>query len=122
MIGISKEDAAEIIKQLYPSANDPVLSLELEITKGALRYRPYAVYFKLLLLEYRRLVKADEVTFSYTDNLKHILEMQRALDAGDTIPLGQSVDELLNKLNELNCQKCGDGSVTEQQYIGVTIV
>lgn len=122
MITLNKEGASEIVKQLYPSASDPVLSLELDITKGLLRYRPYAVYFKLLLLEYRRLVKADEVTFAYTDNLKHILAMQKALDVGDTIPPGQSADELLASLNELNCQTCDDAPVVGEQYIGVSLI
>lgn len=122
MITLNKEGASEIVKQLYPSASDPVLSLELDITKGLLRYRPYAVYFKLLLLEYRRLVKADEVTFAYTDNLKHILMMQKALDVGDTIPSGQTVDELLASLNELNCQTCDDAPVVGEQYIGVSLI
>lgn len=103
MISIDYDTAVSMVKQLYPAARDPMLNVELELTRGLLRYRPYAVYFKFLITEYRKIIKADEVTFAYSDNLRGILERQRELDAGDTIPESQTVDNLLSQIC-VNCE------------------
>lgn len=108
MIPIDLETARAIVQQLYPTAVDPLLSLELEVTKGT-NYRPYAVYFKFLITEYRQLTKADVVNFSYSilETAKQALMMQKSLDIGDTeIPEGQTVDELLGLLQKLECANC----------------
>lgn len=120
MITIDLETAIAIVQQLYPSAADPLLSLELEITKGS-NYRPYAVYFKFLITEYRQLTKADEVNFSYSilETAKQALMMQKSLDIGDDeIPEGQTVDELLALLTELECNDC---STISSNILGVNI-
>lgn len=98
MIIIDYDTAVEIVKSLYNSAKDPLLNVELELTKGERNYRPYLTAAKLMLTEYRRISKAEEVTFEYTDNIKALLENQRALDSQDTIPEGQTIDYYLQNL------------------------
>ena len=119
MIIIDYDTAVTMVKQLYPSAREPMLSIELELTRGIQRYRPYAVYAKFLLVEYRQIIKADEVTFAYNTNaIKQALLMQKQLDAGDTIPDGQTVDDLMTMLNELECQTC---DTTTSNILGVQL-
>lgn len=104
MIQIDYETAEQLVKQLYPSARDPMLGIELEITKGGVNYRPYLVAAKFILTEYRRIERADEVTFDYDINksIRGLLNRQAELDLSDTIPAGQSIDSLLDEI----CNPC----------------
>lgn len=99
MIAIDYDTAVEMVKQLYPTASNPMLDIELQLTKGSLRYRPYMVAAKFLLTEYRKIIKADEVTFAYSEEaIRGLLNRQLELDAGDIIPEGQTVDDILSQI------------------------
>jgi hypothetical protein len=116
MITIDFDTAVEMVKQLYPQAKNPMLTIELELTKGSLRYRPYMVAAKFLLTEYRKIVKADEVTFSYSeDAIRGLLNRQLELDAGDVIPDGQKVEDMLSQL----CAKCDN---TPASNLGIILI
>lgn len=107
MISIDYDTAVAMVKQIYPAAKDPMLNIELELTKGSLRFRPYLVAAKFMLTEYRQIVRADEVTFQYDleKTIRGLLNRQAELDAGDTtIPEGQSVADILTEL----CNTCVD--------------
>lgn len=108
MITIELETAIAVVQQLYPNAADPLLSIELEVTKGT-TYRPYITAAKFVLTEYRRLVKADEVTFDYDveQTVRGLLNRQKQLDIDDeNIPEGQTVDDMLTEI----CLVCSEVS------------
>lgn len=115
---IDFDTASAIVKQIYPAAKDPMLSLELELTRGLLRYRPYLVISKFLMTEYRHVIKADEVTFEYNreNAIRGLLNRQKQLDIGDTISEGQTVDDMLSEL----CSTCAVTGETNQ-YLGINI-
>lgn len=108
-ITIDLDTAIAVVQQLYPSAVDPLLGLELEATKGT-NYRPYLVAAKFIITEYRQLVKADTVTFQYDidKTVRGLLNRQKQLDVGDeaNIPEGQSVDGMLTEI----CNICAESS------------
>jgi len=108
VINIDYDTAAALVKQLYPTAKDPMLNIELELTRGQRNYRPYIVAAKFMLTEYRRIVKAEEVTFEYdlVSTIRGLLNRQKELDEQDTIPESQTVDAALLEL----CQVCGSDS------------
>jgi hypothetical protein len=118
MISIDYDTAEAMVKQLYPAAKNPMLSIELELTRGVINYRPYLTACKFLLTEYRQIVKADEVTFAYNreETIRGLLNRQKELDTGDTIPAGQTVDDVLVEL----CATCAvTGTISN--YLGVNI-
>jgi hypothetical protein len=105
---IDFDQASALVKQLYPNAADPMLSYELENTKGQF-YRPYLISAKFMLAEYRQLIKADEVSFAYDiiRTAKNLLSLQKLIDKNDnSIPEGQSVDDILGVINHVECEKC----------------
>jgi hypothetical protein len=111
---IDLETSTAMVKQLYPPASDPILSVELELTRGD-KYRPYYVAAKFISMEYRRLIKADDVTFDYDIEmtLRSLLNRQKQLDTNDTsIPEDQTVELMLSEI----CFKCA-----EVQYLGVNV-
>ena len=115
MITIELDNAIAIVQQLYPNAADPLLSLELEATKGT-TYRPYYTAAKFIITEYRRIEKADSVTFQYDieRTLRGLLNRQKQLDIGDeeNIPKGQNVDDMLQEI----CNIC-----SEVYNVGISI-
>lgn len=81
------DQAKTIVKQFYQAAADPALEDLLESSKSANKgYRPYFVAAYFIYSEYRKLVKADEVTFSYDTKytVEGLLNMQKAKDCNDT--------------------------------------
>lgn len=94
------DTAKDLVKQFYPKANDPALTDLLESSKGLKSYRPYFVAAYLIFSEYRRILKADEVTFDYNTmyTVQGLLSMQKAKDVGDTIADQWSVDNLLDQI------------------------
>lgn len=114
---IDVETATAIVKQIYTNAADPMLSLELEVTKGLLRYRPYIVAAKFIMTEYRRLLKADVVNFEYDidKTVRGLLNQQAKLDLGDTVPEGQTVDDTLLELCE-TCLNSGESLLGVQIF------
>ena len=114
---IDLETATAIVQQIFPNAADPMLSLELEVTKGLLRYRPYIVAAKFIMTEYRRILKADVVNFEYDvdKTVRGLLNQQAKLDLGDTIPEGQTVEDTLLEL----CETCLSSG--ENYLLGVQI-
>lgn len=120
---LDSDTASSLVKQLYPSAKEPMLGIELEITKGSISYRPYAVYAKFLILEYRRLSKADTVAFQYNpEAAKNALNMQKSLDSiyGDVIPESQTVDALMGQLRDIECDFCENP--TDSDNLGIMII
>ncbi len=80
------DNAKQIVQQFYPKAADPVLEDLLESSKSISRgYRPYFVAAYMIWTEYRRIVKADEVTFDYNVKftIEGLLQTQLAKDCGD---------------------------------------
>lgn len=114
---IDLETATAIVQQIFLNAADPMLSLELEVTRGLLRYRPYIVAAKFIMTEYRRLLKADVVTFEYDidKTVRGLLNQQARLDIGDTIPEGQTVEDALTELCE-TCSNSGESLLGVQIY------
>lgn len=104
------EDAKTIVKGVYPNANEVVLEDVLKRSQGVdkttkLRYyRPYWVAAFLILTEYRRLKKADDVTFEYDvkETVEGLLSLARSLDNTLDVPLGMSVDDLLASFSDDN--------------------
>lgn len=81
------ETAKTIVRQFYSSATDPALEDLLESSKSADKgYRPYFVAAYFIHADYRRIVKADEVTFDYDAayTVQGLLTMQKAKDCSDT--------------------------------------
>lgn len=80
------DEAKSITIQFYSNAKDPALTDLLEASKSDNSYRPYAVAAYFMLTEYRRIKKADEVTFEYDlqYTIEGLLKMQLARDCNDT--------------------------------------
>jgi hypothetical protein len=117
---VDKETSVTVVKSLY-NGNETLIDVELEITKagGSKGYRPYLVAAKLMMFEYRQIVKADEVTFKYNeDTVRNLLQNQKTLDADLTdIPENQNIDIFLNNI----CQTC-DEVTTEESYLGAMVI
>lgn len=112
-VTIDLPTATQIVQQLYPGAADPLMTLELESTVIGGVYRPYLVAAKLIMTEYRQIVKADVVTFQYSDDLiKNLLNRQKDIDTVN----GVSDPVLAAMITEL-CTSCDS-----IQSLGVTIV
>lgn len=101
-INIDIDTGIAIVQQLFPNAAEPLMSIELEATKIENNYRPYLVAAKLIMTEYRQVVKADVVTFKYDDNtIRNLLKRQKEIDTinGVTDPV---LDAMLTEL----CETC----------------
>jgi len=92
MANITDIDSAKaIVQQFYKAAADPALEDLLESSKSPNKgYRPYFVAAYFMYTEYRRIIKADEVTFAYDlkFTIEGLLNTQKAKDCNDT-----SIDE-----------------------------
>lgn len=98
------EQAKTIVKQFYQAAADPALEDLLESSKSVNKgYRPYFVAAYFIYAEYRKLVKADEVTFSYDTKytVEGLLNLQKSKDCNDSsIDPCWNVDTILNNLTQ----------------------
>jgi len=101
------DEAKTIVNNIY-QANDVILTDVLTRSvgtnsRGQKVYRPYWTAAFLIITEYRRIKKADDVTFEYNEvSIKGLLALQDALDDGLTIPLGMGVDDLLESVTDIN--------------------
>lgn len=80
------DTAKTIVRQFYSSAADPALEDLLESSKSVDKgYRPYFVAAYFIHADYRRIVKADEVTFDYDAayTVQGLLTMQKSKDCND---------------------------------------
>jgi hypothetical protein len=97
------ETASAIVKQFYPNAANPVLEDLLEDSKSATNgYRPYIVSAYLIYTEYRRILKAEDVTFDYNTKftIEGLINLQKAKDCGDeTIDPCWTTDKILEQIN-----------------------
>lgn len=103
MTTIDYDTGVAIVKQLYPQAQNPMLDVELEATKGKYNYRPYAVFAKFVAMQYRQITKADEVSFTYSrEAVLSALALQQTLDDNDEVPPEQSVSRITELLNPVS--------------------
>jgi hypothetical protein len=103
---MDKDTATSIVKSLSNNSDEILIDTELELTKagGNNGYRPYLVAAKIIMFSHRKIVRADEVTFTYSvDSIRNLLNNQKSLDSKLTgIPENQTADIFLESL----CQSC----------------
>lgn len=105
---IDLDTARAIVQQLYENAEDPLLEVELEKSKGRDNYRPWFVAARFMLAEYRQLTRADDVSFSYRiETIQNLFSTQSSYDIGDVIPPGFEANTQLE---------------LDKSYIGITII
>lgn len=96
--------AKTIVRQFFSSATDPALEDLLESSKSVNKgYRPYFVAAYFIHADYRRIVKADEVTFDYDAayTVQGLLNMQKAKDCNDSsFDPCWSVETILNTVQD----------------------
>jgi len=114
-INIDLDTGISIVQQLFPNAAEPLLTIELEATKIDNNYRPYLVAAKLIMTEYRQVIKADVVTFNYGDEtIRNLLKRQKELDK-----LNGVTDEVLDDMLAELCETC---ETTNTPALGVILI
>lgn len=104
---MNKETAISIIKENYPYQNFKEFTTDilLEESKGS-DFRPYYVTAYLIITEYRKVTRIDEVYMSYpSEVIEGLLKLQGSLDDDiSDIPPGHEIWDLLpgNEITEFS--------------------
>lgn len=103
------QTSKSIVENYFPDADEPVLQELLIQSAGVVKnslpsvveFRPWWVSAHLILTHYRKLSKADVVTFVYEDPLTvatNLLDLQGKMDKDLNIPDGFSVGDTISNL------------------------
>lgn len=118
-VSIDLDTGTQIVQQLFPNAADPLMTIELEATKIGNNYRPYLVAAKLIMTEYRRVVRADVVTFDYSDDtIRNLLKRQQDIDKINGVTDDTTIEDMLAEL----CTVCTPSVDESTPALGVMLI